>query len=366
MDIKQSGINVRQLDKAMEINEADSTGIAWYSPMESPFRLSGFPWIAVDRVYRRLPLNINPGVPEIVSILANCTAGGQVSFRTNSRKLVLKVELAGVANMCHMPATGQCGFDCYLGEPGKRFFYSATKYDHSKSTYECTLFDFPNREVREVLLNFPLYQGVKSVFVGLDSDAEIFEPTPFAIDKPVVIYGTSITQGGCASRPGMAYTNILSRNLNVPVVNLGFSGNGKGDPGVAEIIAGIPELACVVLDYEANATADGLLEKTLAKFFGIIREKHPTVPILIVSKIRYAIMNFSEEALNRANYLRDFQRSFVEEQRKQGDANVHFLDGSTLLGDKFDECTVDGVHPTDLGFARMAENLEPVLRDLIF
>lgn len=357
---------IEQIDKAMQKKKADVENIKWYSPMEQPFRLSGFPWISRDRIYRRMPVNPEYKIPENVNILADCTAGGQIGFRTNSSKLILKVELTGAANMDHMPATGQCGFDCYIGKPGSQMYRSTVRYDHSKETYESQLFDNAGSELKDITLNFPLYKGVKRVMIGLEQDAEVYAALPYRSDSPIVFYGTSITQGGCAARPGMAYTNILSRRLNMECINLGFSGNGKGEPEVARIIAGIKDLSCYVLDYEGNANSGGILEKTLSDFIVILRATHPKVPILVVSKIRHAKEIYYNEEFEILLYLRDFQRNTVEAFRAKGDVNVHFYDGMELLGENFDECTVDGVHPTDLGFWRIAEKLEPVIRRLVF
>ena len=363
---KKEELKIEQLDKAMQKKTADSSNIKWYSPLTSPFRLAGFPWIYRDKAYRRLPAGKEFNLPVNVDILADCTAGGQISFRTNSPRLVLKAELAGKANMDHMPATGQCGFDCYIGEPGKQLYCSTVRHDPSKSAYECQIFDIGQIEMKDVLLNFPLYQGVREVLIGLAPDAKVFAPLPYITDKPAVIYGTSITQGGCASRPGMAYTNILSRKLNIQVINLGFSGNGKGEPEVARIIADIPDPACFVLDYEGNAKTDGILEKTLPGFIRILRGKHPNVPILVVSQVRHAKENFFREDYEKLLYLRDFQAGLVEELKKKGDANIYFYSGMELMGADFDEFTVDGVHPSDLGFWRIADKLEPVLSSLVF
>jgi hypothetical protein len=301
-------------------------------------------------------------LPEAVDGLANHTAGGQVQFRTDSKRLAIRVQLAGRADMNHMPATGQCGFDCYIGEPTRQLYRSSSKYDIARTDYELEMYNFPTSTMHTVTLNFPLYQGVKEVLIGLEPDAGVQPPPPYADDRPIVVYGTSITQGGCASRPGMAYTNILSRKLDRPFVNLGFSGSGRGEPEVAHTIAAMPPTpACFVLDYEANASANQQLQRTLGGFIDILREKHPETPILIVSRIRFAGENFSEsEARGRLERL-DFQRRTVEAKRADGDGNIHFLDGSDLLGEDFEECTVDGVHPTDLGFWRLAEGLLPAV-----
>lgn len=182
----------------------------------------------------------------------------------------------------------------------------------------------------------------------------------------MIVYGTSITQGGCASRPGMCYTNILSRRINREFINLGFSGNGKGEPEVARVISTIDRPGLFVLDYEANCNDYDRLSATLPAFIRILRNAHPTVPILAASKIPYATEAWHPVAVEKRLRNRDFQRQLVEECRAAGDTNVHFLDGSGLLGEEgWQECTVDSVHPNDLGFMRIADGLEPVIQGIL-
>jgi lysophospholipase L1-like esterase len=359
-------VDAQKLDPNMAVEESRDDGLKWLSPKEEPFRLSGFAWFAKERIYRRLPLHPQHPIRPEVDRLADATAGGQIAFRTNSLRLSLRVTLGGKANMNHMPATGQCSFDCYLGEPGDQQYYSTGRYDHALLAYETALYQFPERTMRHVTLNFPLYQKVEEVWIGVDADAELLPPLPYASGKKVVVYGTSITQGGCASRPGMAYTNILSRRFPLEFVNLGFSGNGKGEPEVARIISEIEQPALFVLDYEANIGGDReAMRRTLPEFIRILRERHPAVPILVVSKIRYARELFEPRLKQMRLDLKQVEIETVESFRRQGDLNVHFFDGETLLGENFNECSVDGVHPTDLGFLRMADGLTPVIAKLL-
>lgn len=344
---------------------SDAPSLRWYAPYERPFRMVGFPWWEQDRTYRRLPRFPDWQIPPAVDELANHTAGGQVAFRTDSRTIDLKVKLRAPANMVHMPATGQCGFDLYLGGPGAYMYYNTTKYDVRKDAYEVRLFEASSAEVRHITINFPLYQGVEQVEIGLEEGARVLPPAPFSRAGRVIFYGTSITQGGCATRPGMAYTNILSRRLNVEMVNLGFSGNGKGEPELARLTAQIPNPAALVLDYEANCVSTELFRETLPQFIAIYREAHPEVPILVVSRLLRA-HDFVHEEVRKARDERfELQRGTVERLRAAGDQNIHFLDGKTLLHSAWDECTVDGTHPTDLGFVQMADGMEPVLRALL-
>ncbi|MCD9023787.1 SGNH/GDSL hydrolase family protein [Cohnella sp. NL03-T5] len=350
----------------MRLAETDSSGLEWFSPIRGPFRIFGFAWLQKDEIYRRLPVNPGWNVPEDVDQLANCTAGGQIRFMTDSSKLSIRVRLSGLADMYHLPATGQCGFDCYIGEPGEQQYYSTTRYDHTQKEYENELFDDGGeRKIRCFTLNFPLYQGVEEVYIGLEPRCHISAPPAYDNEKKVIFYGTSITQGGCASRPGMAYTNILSRRINLEFINLGFSGNGKGEPELARIIAEIANPACLVLDYEANCVDTESLRASLPEFIRIYREKHPKVPILILSKIKFAKEEFSETSAQVLEERKEIQRFNVEKAKNQGDDNIHFFDGSSLPGEYAQECTVDGVHPTDLGFLMMANGLTPVIQRLV-
>lgn len=339
--------------------------VTWHQPDVPPFRLSGFAWYKQERLFRRLPLKPADPLPKGVDDMANHTAGGQVSFTTNSRIIKLNVELAGPAEMYHMAATGACGFDVYLGPPGRQHFCGVTRFGLTQSTYDVCVFGHSRAQWRTFTINFPLYQGVRKLQIGLDPSARIKAPPPFALSRPVVIYGTSITQGGCASRPGMAYTNILSRRLNVEVINQGFSGSGRAELEVARTLAAIPDPALLVVDCEANCVENTLQER-LPGFIGILRAAHPNMPILLVSRTRFAwdLTNAKKEMLRKKREL--FQRRLVERARRQGDRHIYFTAGLALLGADATECTVDGVHVTDLGFYRMAQALEPVLRRLLF
>lgn len=344
--------------------EATTGLLEWHSPRKAPFHLAGFAWYKSEGVYRRMPRKPKLGLPEAVDHLANNTAGGQIRFQTDSTKLSVRAKLSAPAGMVHMPATGQCGFDCYIGAPTKQLYLSTTKYDVKADTYDCALFDLPTSELRNITLNFPLYQGVEEVEIGLNPRAKVIAPPPYALSRPVLIYGTSITQGGCASRPGMLYSNILSRRLNVEFINLGFSGSGKGEPEVAHVIAEIERPALLVIDNEANVATLDDLKRTLPEFIRILRKAQPSVPILVISRVRFAGDNFNEKVRTDRIARRDFQHQTVLAFRAN-DPQIFFHDGADLLGTDFDECTVDGVHPTDLGFLRIANGLETVFRIIL-
>ncbi|GIN69972.1 hydrolase [Bacillus sp. J14TS2] len=358
-------IQVEKLDNHMKANSINGGSLQWHDPKQSPFKISGFAWLKEEQGFRRLPKQPRYEVTEAVDILANCTAGGQLRFRTNSQKLAVKVTLQGKANMFHMPATGQCGFDCYIGEPGEQRFAGVTKYDHTQEQYEVTLFERQEEDSVLITLNFPLYQGVKELSIGLQPGATIQSPPAYKSRKRLIFYGTSILQGGCASRPGMAYTNILSRKFNREFINLGFSGNGKGEANMAKLIREIEDPACLVLDYEPNCVSTALYKETLPRFIQLYREAHSEIPILVISKYPYAheIVNSTlrKDRLER----RSFQQQLVQDLQRAGDQHLYFYDGTDILGENAHEKTVDGSHATDLGFISMAEKLTPVFQEIL-
>ncbi len=345
----------QELDPNMALKKVDANGILWQDPRQGSFKLVGFEWIKQDTVYRRLPVHPDWKINNSVDHLANHTAGGQIRFRTNSKKILIKVELQKKSGMYHMPATGQSGFDLYVMDNGVQRYLKTSRFPHDTIRYQVELFTTDVEQMQSFTLNFPLYNGVNSILVGVEQDAEVQSPLPFSNKNKFVIYGTSITQGGCVARPGMVYSNIISRKLDAQFVNLGFSGNGRGEPELAHLINQIPDIDFVILDYEANASKT--IKNTIGPFVDILREKHPEMNILILSKIRQA-----KEVEGSASAMalldnRDFQKNLVKTRRKAGDKHIYFLDGSDLLGDDYFECSVDGVHPTDLGSQRIANAL---------
>jgi hypothetical protein len=266
--------------------------------------------------------------------------------------------------MFHMAMVGSCGFDLYTGEPGKELFVGFTRFAYDANEYEVTMMDPPLiKEMRNFTLNFPLYSGIETLEIGLDPDAEIAPPAAWSSDKPLVVYGSSITQGGCASRPGMSYTAILSRHFNRPVYNFGFSGNGRGEPEVAGHLANIADPALYLLDYEPNTIAIGGIKLTLTKFIDILREKHPETPVIVMScshlNREICAANSRDIPMKAMQEGLDFQRAEVARRQAAGDKNIYFVNGGTLCGDIWHETTVDGTHQTDLGFYLTAKALIP-------
>ncbi len=353
----------QKLDPNMALKKADANGIVWMDPKEEPFDLIGFEWIQQDHVYRRLPVHPQWEIRKAVDDLANHTAGGEVRFRTDSKRILVRVELRERSGMYHMAATGQSGFDLYVKDGEVNRYLKTARFPHDTIRYEVELLNSDEKQLRTYTLNFPLYNGVNKLMIGIEAGSVLESPPPFRLSGKIVIYGTSITQGGCVARPGMLYSNLLSRWMDIRFVNLGFSGNGRGEPALAHLINQIADTRMIILDYEANASKT--IMNTLGPFVDILREKHPDTPILIMSKIRYAPYFSNSPSREQWDRNRAFQENLVRQRRASGDKHIYFLDGSKVLGKDFYECTVDGAHPTDLGAYRIAEAMLPVIRQIL-
>jgi lysophospholipase L1-like esterase len=340
---------------------AQDAALNWL-PVASPkIDIAGLPWFQENgREFWRLPLRSKDAFPKEVWNLSLDPTGGRIRFRTDSSTVALRLEWPRPPGMRNMHFFGQSGVDLYVGNT-----YWGTAVPDKDATpgkvYEHIYFRGQRRAMREITIYLALYSPVKVLEIGLDKNAALETATPFAIAKPVVFYGTSITQGGCASRPGMSYQAILGRKLNLNHVNLGFSGNGKGEAAVARAVAEI-DAAAFVLDFaQNNGTVDSLAQ-VYDPFIGILRERHPDAPILAITPIYAA----TEATGNRRNeQMRTLIRSVVSRRIGAGDQNLQLVEGTDLLGPSRADGLVDGTHPNDLGFQWMAEGLSERLRKLI-
>lgn len=357
--------NVEELDSNMLIHPLGDLDYTWLDPINtSEIKLSGFCWIEKDKLYRRMPKDGEISLPSSVDVLANCCTGGQMKFQTDSTGIAIDAKFANKHTMYHMPPTGQLGFDCYMGECGDMKFVGIIKFAADAQEYRLPIFENVEKMMRTITINFPLYNdSLNHLKIGIESGAKLIKPKNNSIDRRIVIYGTSLTQGGCASRPGMCYSNILSRQIDAEFVNLGFSGNGLGEPEVMNTIANIENMGLFVMDYEGNIQ-DKIYEN-LAPSIDIIRSKHPLLPIIILSCIAYGQENISPAGRDSASKRRKFQQEFVSKRTDTGDENIYFVDGNALLEGDPGEYGVDGSHLTDFGFHMMAENLLPVMKDIM-
>ena len=313
-----------------------------------------------DNLYGRLPLSFEKVSRVPVWRLGCNSAGIAVRFRTNSTSVHVKWEsLFGVV-MNHMAPTGIRGLDLYALDGGEWRYVRCARPSVENFT-ECEIIGNMTPEYREYVLYLSLYDGVKSLEIGGDEGAVFTVPEADSPkrDKPVVFYGSSILQGGCVTRPGMLFTSIISRELDREVYNLGFSGNAKLDLEIAEYMASVKEPGVFVLDYVPNCTAD-MIDENAEKFFRIIRDAHPDVPVILVELPYYPSRDYDKKRLKDSMDRNAAQRRLYDKLKKKGEKKLLYIESDKLL-DGCKDATVDGVHYTDLGSVIHAEAILPVI-----
>ena len=322
-----------------------------------------------ERVFSRLPANLRDSLREGLWDRQQCSAGMGIRFATDSKSVGVRYDLLWNTHMIHMADTGLKGTDLYIFEGDSVWRHVNTnrpfiKKDTEK-TCEATYIENLAPGMKEFMIYLPLYDGVTAMDIVVDSGAVITPGNPSIIDKntKIVAYGTSILQGGCASRTGMASTNIISRDLNCEVVNLGFSGEGKMDFALARALAQIPDVDCYVLDPVPNCT-EMMCDTRTYDFVNIIRTLRPEVPIVMVEGPIYPYARYDSYF---GNYLPKknaaFRRNY-ERLKAENPENLYYVTSENLDGVE-DDGTVDGIHLTDLGFKYYAAKLTPVLRDIL-
>lgn len=349
-------MNIQEFDRNFEVPGITRQDIEWLELSDPRLRLYGLPegW---SFPLSRIPPACLPGLSGAVQRFAYQTAGMRLRFRTDSRYIAFKGALHAGCQMSHMPLSGSAGVDLYRGRPPihrHSFMPGGEREETCAGEYTWT-----EEGMQDILMHFPLFSGLQYAAVGVAPGARVEPPTPYAVEKPIVFYGSSITHGGCASRPGNAYPSFLSRWLDADIVNLGFSGNAKGEPEMARYIAGL-EMSVFVLDYDHNANDTAFLRRTHRPFYEIVRGAQPELPILLVSKPD--VLKDMDTYRSRREVILDT----LEYARRNGDRHIAFVDGEQLFaGTEPDACTVDGTHPNDLGFYRMARTMEPAIRGLL-
>ena len=338
------------------------TRLRFHDPRQAPFEVTGLNWFPEEHAWRRIPLEPPEPLSDGVATLSWNLAGARIRFRSDSRVVAVRVKLAGTAVMDHFPRTGSHGIDLYVGEAGHEVFRAVATA--AEDEFTATLFEAEQRAPRTFLLHLPLYERMDSLEIGLEADVspEVPQPTPL-IDRPVVVYGTSITQGGCASRPGMAWTNIVARRLKRHFLNFGFSGNGKGEPEMARLLAQVKTPAAFLLLHEWNC-ARTFRERT-TPFVNILRAAHPQTPIALVTGYSTPRTWWMRPQNHEFPLNLEYARRLVAERRAAGDKRLFFIDGREFLAPDLWEGTVDGVHATDLGFQRVADAMLPVIKQLL-
>jgi lysophospholipase L1-like esterase len=333
---------------------AEDAPLNWI-PLPSPqVQVDGLPWYGENGgELFRLPVKLKDTYREPVWQLAQDPSGGRIRFRTNSSRLAIRLEYPKPPDGTNMHAFGQTGVDLYA-DGVYRGTAIADREAKPGKTIEYVYFKDQPRIDREITLYLPLYMPVKVLGIGLDNEAHVQPAKPFAVSGPVVFYGTSITQGGCASRAGMSYQAILGRMLNLDFVNLGFSGNGRGEPELARAVASI-RASVFVLDLAQNNPTVESLAGAYAPFLEVIRAAHPETPVLVITPIYAAHESWSRDT--RLEGMRELIRQVAAKRIAAGDRHIEIVEGTDLLGPSRGDGLVDGTHPNDLGFQWMADGL---------
>ena len=314
--------------------------------------------------YERLPVALEKVSRQPLWYLGRQSAGLALRFKSNSSSISARWTSTFQVEMNHMCPTGIRGLDLYAWvDGGWRFVNSGRPDLHHKESSATIIANMEPTE-REYMLYLSLYDGVERLEIGVDSLSTISTPMVNAPqrDHPVVFYGTSILQGGCVTRPGMAHTNIISRRLNREVINLGFSGNGRLDLEIAHLMAEV-NAGVFVLDCAPNVSNEDIRTK-LEPFFRILRERHPLTPVVFVEDPHFAHARFDKRIAQEVKERNEAMKEMFHKFKREGAKNIYYVSSEDMLGDD-GEATVDGIHFTDLGMMRYADLLTPVLRKLL-
>jgi lysophospholipase L1-like esterase len=345
----------------------------WWNPVQNPFPvIEGQAWSGeVKSPYDRLPARAEGKVADAVWGLSHQTAGVVLRFRCNAERIVVRygVKNKGTFALNHMPATGVSGLDLYAIDSEGQELWCASRRSFGDTIHYRYESLNPNDRFhqlgREYRLYLPLYNQVEWLEIGV-ADSVHFQPLPVRPEKPIVVYGTSIAQGACASRPGMAWTAILGRKMDRPLVNLGFSGSGKLEQPLIDLMAEI-EAKIYVLDCLPNLTSqrisDAELQNKVLEAVRALKQKRPATPILLVEHAGYTeeyISDRRQENYRRPNRL---QREAFYQLQKEGVQGLYYLTKEEI-GLQMDDM-VDGVHPTDLGMQHYADSYEQKLRSIL-
>ncbi len=335
--------------------------IQYHNVLSAPFALYGLSDPYDGTAFKRMPRDVAQSVSETVMQLNGNTSGGRVRFSTDSKFLVVRAKMPYIAQRSIMPLLCIAGFDVYTHEAGKEIYHTGIKPPVDMTDgYEGICY-FPDKRQRQITLYLPLYNDVSSLEIGLEPSATLTAGAPYAHARPILYYGSSITQGAAASRPGMSYEAQIARRLDRDFINLGFAGAARGEKVIADYMAGL-DFTAFVSDYDHNAPTPEHLKSTHYALYETIRAAHPDAPYVMISRpvTRY---DRGDDAQRRAIVMESYERAL-----KGGDRRVKFIDGYSLYGtDAMEDCQADGLHPNDLGLYRMSlvigKTLEACLRN---
>lgn len=356
----ESYINI---DKNMIVNTTiGDAEVVWLDVRHEPFSLHGLYEPQSTPFFCRVPPDVAEATSKGVEALSKESAGGRVRFSTDSPYIAIRAKYRVVGRSSHLALVSSSGFDLYIdGEYGSRFVKEFRMPYDMVDRYEQIVY-LDGESMRSFTVNFPVHAVVESLEIGLKPGAAIGSARPYRDTAPVLFYGSSIVHGTAASRPGTIYPAIISRELNIDFRNIGFSGMAKGEPAIAEWMAGLP-MSVFVCDYDHNAPTVEHLEGTHYVLYETIRAKNPDVPYIMITRPDYWTLPREQEHILQR---RDVIMSSYLKARASGDKNVYFIDGLSFNSVHHQyEMSLDSVHPNDAGFIRMAEVIGTVIRHVL-
>lgn len=330
----------------------------WIAFPDERLQVCGLPWVKETMPdLWRFPRRVAGTLPKAVQVLMRFPTGARIRFASNTSQLRIRFDAVGHRPMGHMSPIGSRGLDVYVNG-----VYWSSVTVAREGAAEAMFFHGADRSPKEMTIYLPIFQELRVAAIGVDDDAELKPPPPFALKRPVVFYGSSIAQGACACRPGMTCEAILARKLNLDFVNLGFSGSGKAEPEVVALVAAIDACGYVLdLGKSFRMQPAAVYAAMLAK----IRAARPDVPMVCVTPIFSTRELYSADYKALSRHVRTVMGRAAASRIEAGDRKVVLVEGLDLLGPADADAFQEGVHPTDLGFARIAERLEPALRKLL-
>ncbi|MFO7824098.1 MAG: SGNH/GDSL hydrolase family protein [Cyclobacterium sp.] len=340
--------------------------LVWFDPLESGKENIVHGKAGAASAFSRLPDSLMNEVREPVWRLSRQAAGLKLKFSTDAKKITVRYTVSGTHGMPHMPATGVSGLDLYSKNEAGQWIWVKGNYSFADTIqYEFLINDI-KKEDKNFDLYLPLYNEVLSMEVGIPGGATLDFLSKDPSEKPIVVYGTSIAQGACASRPGMAWTAILERKVNHSLINLGFSGNGQLEEPLIEYMAGI-ESSLYILDCLPNLVRDTFgeneVKNRISNAVRYLKEKRPDTPIILVAHAGYTddLINMERKSAYQKRNIWSIQA--YKKLINEGFKGIYYLD-KDAIGLEMD-ATVDGTHPSDLGMDQYAIAYAALVKEIL-
>lgn len=341
----------------------------WWDPANAEFPvIEGRGWHTdLERTYDRLPSKAEKMVRPEVWRLSQNSAGEYIKFETNASEIIVRYAGSGNKSMDHMPATGVSGIDLYARDINNNWHWAKGTFSFG----DTIVYKFTNiitaAPVKEFRLYLPLYNTPKWTSIGVSVN-NTFTPLPVSKEQPLVLYGTSIMQGACASRPGLAWTNILGRKINRPVINLGFSGNGRLEQPLIDLM-NETNAKLFVLDCQPNLTdiktySKQEIQQRILSSVKSLNTTHPGTPVLLVEHCcGLPGINLDTAMTKKYKWTSGILAEAFALLRNNGTKNIYMLSAKEIDFDM--ESTVDGTHPNDIGMMKYAEAYEKAIRKIL-